>query len=173
MWNHGSLFAGMYIYGFTHQRLCCMFVLGYTVLSWCNFSSTGVLNLMYLWTLLFGHSNIFMDSSAIGYCVNNCRKIRGYMFWVSEVKGQISKITTFLFTLMFCACFLAFQWCIDCFSSFINSGVIRINVVVSMRFGSKFRFFLDILAWTNNCTKFHKNWSRVMFWVIDLTWNDP
>ena len=34
----------LYIYEFTHQILCCMFVLGYTVLSWCSFSSTGVLN---------------------------------------------------------------------------------------------------------------------------------
>ena len=31
-----------------HIRDCCMFVLGYTVLSWCSFSSTSVLNLMYL-----------------------------------------------------------------------------------------------------------------------------
>ena len=36
------------------------------------------------------------------------------------------------------ACFLAFQWYIDCFSSFINSRVIGFNVAVSVWFGSKF-----------------------------------
>ena len=42
-----------------------IYILSYTVLSWCNFSSTGVLNLVYLWNLLFAHSNIFSNSSAI------------------------------------------------------------------------------------------------------------
>ena len=37
----------IYIYHL-HIRLCCMFILGYTVLSWSSFSSTGVLNLMFL-----------------------------------------------------------------------------------------------------------------------------
>ena len=42
-----------------------LYCTGYAVLSWCNFSFTGVLNLMYLRNLLFSHSNIFKDSSAI------------------------------------------------------------------------------------------------------------
>ena len=45
--------------------VCLYSVLGYTMLSWWHFSSTGVLNLTYLWNLLFVHSNIFKDSSAI------------------------------------------------------------------------------------------------------------
>jgi len=53
-----------YIYDL-HIRDCCMYVLGYIVLSWCNVSSTAVLNVMYLLTLLFAHSNIFRDFSAI------------------------------------------------------------------------------------------------------------
>ena len=103
--------------------------------------TSGLLNLMYLWTLLFAHCNIFRDSSAIildtvytilakseivlyvfiglnsailvqcsihgwcrvynsiGYCVQNISKIRGHIFWVSEVKGKKIQITTFLFTL--------------------------------------------------------------------------
>ena len=40
----------------------CLYCTGYTVPSCYNFSSTGVLNLMYLWILLFAHSNIFRDS---------------------------------------------------------------------------------------------------------------
>ena len=113
-------------------------LLGYTVLSWCSFSSTGVLNLMYLWTLLL---------------------------------------------IIMCACLLAFKWYTDCFSSFINSRITGINVAVSMRFGSNSvtyifnniwpRFVVDIFAWANNCSKFHQNSSRVRFWLIDMTWNDP
>ena len=56
---------------YTYMDLCirdyavCLYCTGYTVLYWCKFSSTGVLNLMYLWNLLFAHSNIFKDPSAI------------------------------------------------------------------------------------------------------------
>ena len=54
----------------------------------------GVLNLIsehdFLPTLIF---------SGIVYCIKNISK-SGYIFWVSEVKGKISKITTFLFTLI-------------------------------------------------------------------------
>ena len=43
-----------------------------------------------------------------------------------------------------CACLLAFQLCISCFSSFINSRVTGINVSVSKRIGSKFSdLYLD------------------------------
>ena len=54
-------------YGFIHQRLCCMFVLHRLeiaiLVQFCI--HRPVLNLMYLWTLLFAHCNIFRDFSAI------------------------------------------------------------------------------------------------------------
>ena len=54
----------IYMYGFTHQRLCCMLVLGYTVLSWCSFSS-GVLNFNVSHYYLPTPSNISRNSYTI------------------------------------------------------------------------------------------------------------
>ena len=55
----------------------CLYCTGYTALSWCNFSSTCVLNLTYVGTLLFAHSNIFRDfCNSIGYSIQNISKIR-------------------------------------------------------------------------------------------------
>ena len=59
-----------YMYGFTHQRLCCMFVLGYTVL-FCN---------------------------SIGYCVNNISKIRGYIFGYLRSKVKLKKYNILVYS---------------------------------------------------------------------------
>ena len=79
----------IYIYGFIYQRLCCMFILHrFTVLSWCNISSTVVLNLMYLPTLSFAHSNISRDfCNSIRCCIQTIINIRDCavcLYWVTQ-----------------------------------------------------------------------------------------
>ena len=57
----------IYIYGFTHQRLCCMFVLGYTMLYWCRFSST--IPIVYLLFGLVCYGSVFLSFRCDEDCV--------------------------------------------------------------------------------------------------------